>query len=264
MDEPELSDDEVKVLLRIRIEQATRRVAMLAFLRDEPRSPAGVDNNGTVSFLHLPGGKFIVTNYHVWDHFRTERENDSTYQVALTGKGFSELLVISDAELISESRQLDLCVLKYPPGPIELLGKEFCRPPQWPLARAEEGDDVSTTGFPGIRRTPDERPHPLEDRLVPVLHHESVILYLHVEGVSNRQALFKFTNPTPEIFEMSSKPPKPYRWGGMSGSLVYRRDMSENRFFPCGILHGAGEGLDATFFATHLDFIQEDGTIVEP
>ena len=49
-----------------------------------------------------------------------------------------------------------------------------------------------------------------------------------------------------------------YKWGGMSGSLVYRLDENDNLFKPCGIMHGARDGLDTAFFATHLDFIQED------
>ena len=42
---------------------------MLAFVRGNPPTPQGVDNNGTASFVEFPKGKFIVTNHHVWDHF---------------------------------------------------------------------------------------------------------------------------------------------------------------------------------------------------
>ena len=34
---------------------------MLAFVSGDPPLPTGVDNNGTASFIELPGGKFIVT-----------------------------------------------------------------------------------------------------------------------------------------------------------------------------------------------------------
>jgi hypothetical protein len=58
----ELSDEEVRRNLPQRLEKASRRVAMAAFVRGEPSFPEGADNNGTVSFLKLPGGKFLVTN----------------------------------------------------------------------------------------------------------------------------------------------------------------------------------------------------------
>jgi hypothetical protein len=115
-----------------------------------------------------------------------------------------------------------------------------------------------------MRRSAEEMLHPELDEVVPVLRHESIILWLHAEATSTRQTRLRFTNPNPEVIQLSSRPITEYRWGGMSGSLVYRHDPTENRFMACGILHSAGEGLDAIFYATHLDFIQPDGTIVPP
>ncbi len=264
MDDPELSDDESRRLLRLRIETASRRVAMAAFVRGEPPSPEGADNNGTVSFLKLPGGKFLVTNHHVWDTFQAQRANDPSYKLALAGHGLVQPVDISDAELVSESRELDLCVLSYPADRIEGIGKEFCDPQGWPPRRTEDGDDVSVTGYPGMRRTPETMLHPQLGKVVPVLRHESVILYLHTEATSSRQGRLRFTSARPEVMLLSERPIDTFRWGGMSGSLVYRLDRVQNRFFPCGILHAAGEGPNATFYCTHLDFIRGDGTIVGP
>ena len=264
MIEPELTDEEANRLLRQRIIKASKRVAMLAFSRGEPSSPEEVNNNGTVSFIELPGGKFLVTNHHVWDTFRSCRANDATYKLALTGEGLVMPIDISDAVAVSESQELDLCVLSYPPERIEALGKEFCVPPSWPPARANDADDISMTGYPGMRRTVETMVHPQLNESIPVLWHESVILYLHADGVSSRQARLRFTNPNPEVMQLSNRPITEFRWGGMSGSLVYRLDPNQNRFLPCGILHAAGEGLDAIFYATHLDFIQPDGSIASP
>lgn len=261
MTEPELSDNEAYQLLRQRIAKASKRVAMLAFARGEPLAPEGVDNNGTVSFIELPGGKFLVTNHHVWDTFRNRRAVDPTHKLALTGEGLARPIDISDAVVVSESAELDLCVLSYPPERIEALGKEFCVPPHWPPTRANDNDDVSVTGYPGMRRTVETMIHPDLGESIPVLWHESVILYLHAEGISARQARLRFTNPKPEVMQMSKRPITEFRWGGMSGSLVYRLDPGQNRFIPCGILHSAGVGLDATFYSIHLDFIRPDGTI---
>lgn len=264
MDDPELTDDEARRLLRLRIEKATRRVAMAAFVRDEPPSPEGADNNGTVSLLKLPGGKFLVTNHHVWDTFQDQRANAPSYKLALAGQGLVQPVDISDAKLASESRELDLCVLSYPPEYMEGIGKEFCDPQMWPPPRTEEGDDVFVTGYPGMRRTAEAMLHPKLGQVVPVLRHESVMLYLHTEATSVRQGWLRFRSASPEVMPLSERPIDAFRWGGMSGSLVYRLDRAKSHFFPCGILHAAGEGLDATFFCTHLDFIRSDGTIVGP
>lgn len=264
MDDSELSDDEARRLLRLRIEKASRRVAMAVFVRGEPPSPEGADNNGTVSFLKLPGGKFLVTNHHVWDTFQAQRVNDPSYKLALAGSGLVWPVDISDAELVSQSRELDLCVLSYPAERIEGIGKEFCDPQEWPPFRTEAGDDVSVTGYPGMRRTAEAMFYPQLGQIVPVLRHESVILYLHTEAASSRQGRLRFTNTAPEVMQLSHRPIDSFRWGGMSGSLVYRLDRAQNHFIPCGILHAAGEGLDAIFYCTHLDFIQSDGTIRDP
>jgi hypothetical protein len=200
----------------------------------------------------------------VWDTFQSQRTNDSSYKLALAGQGLAQPVDISDAVLVSESRELDLCVLTYPPERIEGIGKEFCDPQVWPPPRTEDGDDVSMTGYPGMRRTAETMLHPQLGEFVPVLRHESVILYLHTEAVSSRQGRLRFTSVGPEVMPLSERPIDTFRWGGMSGSLVYRLDRAVKRFVPCGILHAAGEGLDATFYCTHLDFIRGDGMIVGP
>ena len=62
---------------------------MLAFARGNFSTPEGVDNNGTASFIEFPKGKFIVTNFHVWDHFRTQRLDDPGLQ---TGDAWAGIL----------------------------------------------------------------------------------------------------------------------------------------------------------------------------
>ena len=237
---------------------------MLAFVRGEPLSPAGSDDNGTASLIELPGGKFVVTNHHVWSTFQDNRANEPSYRLLLTGQGFSQPVNVSDAVLVSEDRELDLCVLSYPPDRIESMGKEFCKLTSWPPCRAGENDVVSVTGYPGMRRGAEEMLHPELNEVIPILRYESILLCLHTEATSTRQARLCFASPNPEVVQLSDRPITEYRWGGMSGSLVYRLDPTANRFVACGILHSAGEGLDATFYATHLDVIQPNGTIIVP
>src|SRR4051794_35300827 len=135
MSDQEMTDEEVKQLLKQRLNEASPRVAMVAFADGDPPSAEGVDNNGTVSFLELPGGKFIVTNYHVWYHYQEQKKIRPNYVLALLSKQISQSIDISVAQLVSESPELDLCVLSYPHEIIEsrqhkyhILKKPICRP----------------------------------------------------------------------------------------------------------------------------------------
>lgn len=247
-----------------RNETASRRVAIITFNTGEFPSARGVYNNGTVSFMEFPDGKFIVTNFHVWNQFRLDRKRDNTCRVYIAGTGLSKPLDISDAVVVSENEQLDLCVLSFPHEQIEVMGKEYARLQVWPPFRAQNNDGIAIVGFPGIRRQVKTKLHPEDNREIEVLDHQALILWAHVYGVSDRKFLFKFQHRMPEVVNFSDDPPAEYLWGGMSGSLVYSNGYSSKSFVPCGILHAAGEGLNASFYATHLDFINSDGTINNP
>lgn len=255
----DLSDDEAIVLLRQRMEQAGRRVALAAFARGD--TAASVDNNGTASLIQFPSRKLIVTNFHVWDEFRREREDDSNYRIALTGGGFVQPVDISDAQVVDESEQHDLCILEYPSERLEAVGKEYCVPPTWPPVRAADGEHVAIAGYPGIRRSAEDVAHPETGQTVNALRHEICLLYMAVEAVSDSQIRMTFRSDTPETLMVSERPMTEYRWGGMSGSLVYRFDELQASFVPCGIFRAAGEGSDTVFYATHLDRISAEGEI---
>ena len=261
MDYTDLSDDEAKELLRQRMEQTGKRVAMATFARGATAD--SIDNNGTASLIQFPAEKLVVTNHHVWDHFRQKHETDPDYRIALTGNGFTRPVDISDAALISESEQHDLCILSYPAERLEAIGKEYYLPPTWPPKRAEAGEDVAIAGYPGIRRSAETVSHPTTGEIVSALRHEICLLYLVVEAVSDSQIRLAFRSSNPETLMLSDHPMTEYRWGGMSGSLVYRYDRDDARFVPCGILHSAGHGINAVFYATHLDMVSEDGTIAQ-
>jgi hypothetical protein len=254
-DASSMSDEEARENAKRLQEKASRRVAMLAFVRGDPPTPQGVDNNGTASFIQFPTGKFVVTNHHVWDHFRTQRLNDPDYKLAMPGRKFSQPLDLSDAELIAENEPLDLCVLSYPPERIEANGHEFADLRGWPPQRPAVGDALAVVGYPGMLRKPGTMPHPALGEEVPVLIHKDVAFYPHVEEVTDQIIKFKFKE-NPEVMWFSGDPVEEIRWGGMSGSLVYRLDETDNLFKPCGVLHSGWPraGLDTTFFLTVTDF----------
>lgn len=257
----DISDDEAKRLLRQRMEQAGKRVAMAVFVRGD--TAESVDNNGTASLIQFPSSKLVVTNHHVWDQYRREHETDPDYRIALTGNGFSRPIDISDAEVVAESEQHDLCILSYSAERLEAAGKEYCVPPTWPPTRAKVGENIAIAGYPGMWRSPETVSHPTTGEIVSALRHEICLLYLAVEAVSDSQIRCAFRSSNPETLMLSNRPVTEYRWGGMSGSLVYRYDDTEARFVPCGIFRAAGEGVNTVFYAAHLDLISEDGTLTQ-
>lgn len=250
--EPEMTPDEERARTRELMTQMGRHVAMAAFVLPEPATPAGVVNNGTASFLELPGGKFILANYHVWDEFARPRRVIPGLRLAVTGEGFTRPVDISTAELIDSDEGMDLAVLRFAANDvIESVGKRFYVPKRWPLDAARVGDDVVALGFPGSRKDPTPG----------YLHFESVMANWKVVSVSEGNYMFAFTNPNPIIHQFSSRSLDQIAWGGMSGSMVYRLDPDTNQFHVTGLLHAAGEGLQGSFFAGRVDCLTADGKI---
>lgn len=253
-----LTDNETTDLLRLRLEQTGKRVAMAAFARGN--APEHVDNNGTISLIQSPLRKLVVTNHHVRDAFLKERDSDPGYRLLMTGKGFCSPIDISDCPVVAESDRYDLCILDYPPERIEKMGKEFCLSPNWPPRGPNLGEYVAVAGYPGMRRYVEDISHPDTREGVTVLRHEICLLYLVVEAISDWQIRLTFRSNNPEVINFSNRPIEEYKWGGMSGSLAYRYDSEEERFIPCGILSAASVGTEAVFYATRLDVLSEDGT----
>jgi hypothetical protein len=251
MAEHEMTKEEVEQRTKKLMEGMSRHVAMAAFLRPGFRDAEAVENNGTVSLLEMPGGKFLVTNHHVWDTFVEQRDRRPGLRLALTGQGIEQPVNISGAELVDSDAGLDLAVLRFDRNDlIESIGRSFYRPKRFPLDVPVEGDDVAFLGYPGMRREP-----------TGPLRYESVLLALKVAAVSDRKIMLRFDNPNPDIILFSPKPLTEFRWGGMSGSMVYRLDPELNQFFVAGFVHAAGEGLQASFYAGRADLIQDGGTI---
>lgn len=250
--EPEMTPEDERTRTQELMTKLGRHVAMAAFVLPEPTTPAGVVNNGTASFLELPGGKFIVTNHHVWTAYTQQREDTPGLRLALMGEGYCRPVDISTAKLVDADEGLDLAVLRFEANDvIESVGKSFYVPKEWPLGVAAEGEDVVLVGFPGQRKEPTAE----------YLRFEAFLLGLTVLSVSDRKYLLGFTNPDPLVQQFSSRPLEKFVWGGMSGSMAYRLDLETNQFHVAGFLHAAGEGLRASFFAGRADRLCEDGTI---
>ena len=245
-------------LLKARMDTAARRVAIAMCVKGDMAS--GVFDNGTVSFLRIDGNKLMVTNHHVWGAFQDYRSENQGCRLAIGGRGLTQPIDISNAVAIDTDPDLDLCVLKFPSEPIETLGKEFLDV-QSPASRALVGDGVILAGFPGNRAAVSQMQTP-RSKYDHVFTHELVLLYMHVESVSDRKLLMRFRENKPEIQLFSEKPTQSYVWGGMSGSLVYRLNTDLDRWVPCAIFHSStSDGFEGYFCATHLDLINSNGSL---
>jgi hypothetical protein len=250
--EPEMTPEEERTKTKELLTKMERHVAMAAFVVPEPATPYSVINNGTASFLELPKGKFIITNYHIWDAFQQQRREVPGLRLAVMGEGYCRPVDITTAKLVDEDEGLDLAVLQFEANDvIEAVGKKFYVPKQWPLCPADDGGDMVVVGYPGNRKEPTQD----------YLRFESFLLGLTVLSVSDRKYMLGFVNPNPAIQQFSSRPIDAFTWGGMSGSMAYRLDLETNQFHVAGFLHAAGEGLQASFFAGRADVLQDDGKI---
>lgn len=249
--EPEMTPEEERQGTEALLSAMSRHVAMAAFVDPPPITAKGVRSNGTVSFLNLPGGKFIVTNHHVWQGFKDFQASNPGSRLAAMGTGRVRPVDITSAELVDEDAGLDLAVLKFDANyVIESVGKAFYMPKRWPLDVATEGEDVAAVGFPGNRKLRNDD-----------LLFESCLLGLKVLSVSDRKYMLGFENDNPIIQRFSNRPIEEWVWGGISGSMAYRLDLRDNQFHVAGFLYAAGEGLNASFFASRADVLNEDGTI---
>jgi hypothetical protein len=247
-----MTPEEERERTRTLLDKMGKHVAMAAFLLPEPTTPRDVINNGTISLLELPSGKYLVTNYHVWDGYLAKKLEVPGLRLVLMGEGYGRPVDVSTAELVDGDEGIDLAVLRFEANDvIESVGKSFYLPKRWPMEAPVEGDDVAFVGFPGNRRFPNDD----------YLSFESFLIAMKVTSVSDRKFWLRYENPEPFIQKFSSRPMDEFRWGGMSGSMGYRLDPDEMKFYVSGFLHAAGEGLSASFFAARSDLIQDDGTI---
>lgn len=253
-----LSDEEARKSLKRLMDKGGRRVAIAMCV--DGNEARDVFNNGTASFVKIGDEKCILTNHHVWDAFQEYRISSQSCRLAVGGEGLAQPIDISDAQVIDIDSDLDICVLRYPSERIESTGKEYCIVASWPPKRASAGDYVVFCGFPGNRAKVSkmQTPRSIEDQ---VFAHELVLLSMRVESASDRKLRMGFSEEKPEVQQFSSNPIQEYKWGGMSGSLVYRLDSTENKLVPCAIFHSSSGGIDGVFYATHLDLVNENGTL---
>ena len=252
VDDFAMPPEEQRVRTKILLERMSKHVAMAAFLLPVTDTTIEVINNRTISLIELPSGKYMITNYHVWDGYLAMKLESPGLRIALTGEGYSRPVDISSAELIDGDEGIDLAVLQFEANDlIESVGNSFYMPKRWPMDATVEGDEVAFVGFPGNRWFPNDN----------YLVFESFLMATKVTTVSDKKFRLGFENPEPFIEQFSTRPMEEFRWGGMSGSMVYRLDPDEMKFYVSGFLHAASEGLSASFFAARADLIQEDGTI---
>lgn len=197
---------------------------------------------GSSGFLRTCSRRLLVTNHHVYKEMSCPGR-----RVFLCGKG--EWFSITNWDLVDQSQSVDLAVLAVPDDFNEgTLGKNFCVLPSSRL-RISRGDTVFFVGYPALHRLRcgDE----LTISITPFCD--------TVSSVSDLQFVVADETQGRKEVRYSAGLETFGSTGGMSGSPIFTNEGK--RIVPVGVLSQGDETVHASFFATHIDFIQEDGSI---
>jgi len=107
-------------------------------------------NNGTVTLLDLGGGPLAVTCAHVLSQYRAvkKKTGNALFQIG-------SVVLDPDAQLVGESTDIDLAVLKLTEAQIKEItssgeiGSCVFKPASWPPSELKADEFVAFGGFPG-------------------------------------------------------------------------------------------------------------------
>ena len=225
---------------------------MLAIAQGRDLRAEDVISNGTGSLVNTGGGEFLVTNDHLYESFRSHREEDSSTRLLMSGAHGANFLDISQALVRGRDEGLDLAVLHVPSTDEYRQGRWFAICSPWPPRRPEVGMLATIYGYPGEGRMPQGG----------VLGARAVVVALPVASVSDRH--FIVVDENDDSIRLTPEGAEPLTsFGGLSGSAVYvmtrETATSKAEMFLGGFVYEAS-GSRALCVA-HADWINADGTI---
>jgi hypothetical protein len=210
-------------------------------------TPAGILSNGTGFLIETSGGKFVVTNDHVYGAFESERAAFPGRRLTMTGAEGLSGIDLTEVQVVDRSSDYDLAVLQVPGHRVREAGKVFFPWHKIPPQRPRIGMQAHIYGYPGQGMVP------LGDTLG--LRH--CLVLMKVEAVCDRDFRLVDTLGDVETVAPDGAPPLTFL-GGMSGSPAVA--FSETEFFLAGFLY-KGSRDSKTLVVTYADRIKEDGTI---
>lgn len=228
-------------------------VGMLILLPSREASPVDVLGNGTASFIDTGERRFIVTCEHVYRAFEEERQRNPNACLGITGDDCQPLNITDSHRVIARGRSgLDLMTMELIQAErADIIAKSYFKCLIWPPPRPQEDDVAFFVGFPGIHRESSERG--LETRTSPFCDTITSVSRRHFvlvdEELERRTSVF---NETLTAFGPL---------GGVSGAACYIQSAEDATQTLVGFVYESDDGVHATFFVHHADFINADGTI---
>jgi hypothetical protein len=202
-------------------------------------------DQGSGILLRSDERRFILTARHVVEGYR----GHETRIAALGAPNGQQPFDITAWTIIDESEVLDIATIDVPRGFEERkIDKQALRI-TFPLVRVEKGEPCVFFGFPGMHRRAEPGRvkiglSPISDYVVAVNDRGFIV----ADELGERETV---------EFEKGLNPFGPT--GGVSGSgVLVRRD---EQLVLGGVVYEGGEGHDAIFFASHADFLLQDGRI---
>lgn len=234
--------------LRIINKALSMYVGMALIVPGPKANPEDRLPNGTFTFVDTRRKALLVTAQHVYQCFLDERERNPDTILALgTADGFEN---VTDANLIDQSPELDLAVLELrQPGELLRWGKRYLAHSTWPPLRPKVGEAGHVIGCPGAFKHAGG-PDTLNYRYALIVDFVSSVTerYVSQNQQGNRETDPTFIVPLNEC-------------GGMSGGAFLTNVMT-GRPRLSGIVYQAFPGSTDIIYASHADFITEDGSIV--
>lgn len=204
---------------------------------------------GTATLIHLNGRFFAITCHHVVQAFRELADQPRHMQIG-------EFPLDPDAQLVSESKSLDVAVIEIQPhqllegsSGIGLQREKFFGPRTWPPDQITEDEVISFAGFPGVWR-----------EQVGINRFEIFMLSHGAAGVHSISGTKFVTRLELERCESLMSVKEITDLGGMSGGPVFRWRKGDLEPQLVGIIYEYQEAYDLLFIRSTA-VIRPDGTI---
>jgi hypothetical protein len=222
---------------------------MLAVM-DKSKPSSIIVKNGTGTLIDTGVSRFLVTNHHVYDFFRSLRADSPEIVLKMSGVDGADFLDISESRVAGLDKDHDLAVLCVPEERVLFQGKRFAVCESWPPQRPEEGIAAYIVGYPGQGRR----------QVADKVELRPAFALTTVQSVGKYR--FILVDPNGAVEGRSPAGVNPLTsYGGMSGSAVYI-SADERTFRLVGFMFEAAPSM-VVILATFADYINADGTIRE-
>ena len=253
--EPESTQNEIDSILRTELHELGIAlkpfvISLLFYPNPDPEPDECIDS-GSAVFVDTGKQKILITAEHVISGFEKELQDNNQATLLLAGGRDNTVPeIITEWQVISNSKVRDIATIKIPDDfLISTIGKEYVQLNTWPQNRVTIDEEALLVGYPAGLREVSKRGLEL-----PI-----VTAKLPISSVSERGFLLAEAMEKREIEFYKEGLPVLTSLGGMSGSPVFV--SRESIYELVGVFYEGNGGARGPMFATHLDVLNDDGTI---